>query len=205
MLTQADDIIRFTIKKFEGGFVNHPNDRGGPTKYGITITTYKKFLKRTPTLQDMKNMPIEHAIEIYKKEYWKDIGKLAPELRHITFDMAVHHGYATSVRMLQRVLGVKDDGKIGPITAGRSKSLAPGSVIAMLVERRIALFDRLIKKDPEQKVFEKGWKKRARYFLGIKPLINPTKLPKPSSKPVDLKFEVEDNGIITKIRRYFND
>ena len=205
MLINRDDIIRFTIEKFEGGFVNHPNDRGGPTKYGITIGVYKTYLKRVPTLLDVKNMPIEHAIDIYKTKYWKDIGKLSPGVRHLVFDMAVHHGYTTAVKMLQRVLKVKDDGTIGPITENISNISGDCDVVEELVKRRIALFDRLITKDPTQAKFEKGWKKRANWFLEQRPLIMPKKLPKPLSKPVDLKFKVEDNRAIAKIRRYFND
>ena len=62
------------VLKHEGGFVNHPDDRGGATNWGITQKVYEKFKGRPVTLAEMKNMPKSDAIAIYKAEYWDKVG-----------------------------------------------------------------------------------------------------------------------------------
>ena len=54
-----------TILKHEGGFVNHPNDRGGATNFGVTIREYGEWIGRPATIQDMKNMKKEEARDIF--------------------------------------------------------------------------------------------------------------------------------------------
>ena len=46
----------------EGGYVDHPSDPGGETKYGIA--------KRSHPKEDIKNLTKERAAEIYEKDYW---------------------------------------------------------------------------------------------------------------------------------------
>ena len=55
----------------EGGFVNHPADRGGPTNYGITKKVYEEFVGRPVSIQEIKDMPIGNVVAIYKEKYWE--------------------------------------------------------------------------------------------------------------------------------------
>ncbi len=74
-----EQAVKIILEK-EGGYVNHPKDPGGETKFGIT----KKFYPNV----DIKNLTIEKAAEIYRKEYWGKIqAELMPSyLRLIAFD-----------------------------------------------------------------------------------------------------------------------
>ena len=80
----------------EGGYVNDPKDLGGETKYGITKRFYPDV--------DIKNLTIEQAVEIYKKDYWdkNKVESLPQNLWHIYFDMCVNMGKRTAVKVLQR-------------------------------------------------------------------------------------------------------
>lgn len=67
------------LLKAEGGYQNRASDKRGNknslgqmvgTKYGISAPVYEVYLKRPPTVADMKNLPLETAILIAKKQYW---------------------------------------------------------------------------------------------------------------------------------------
>ena len=58
------------LLKHEGGFVNHPKDPGGMTNLGVTKAVYDKWVGRTSTEQDMRNLTPEDVAPIYKKNYW---------------------------------------------------------------------------------------------------------------------------------------
>ncbi|TWP31153.1 hypothetical protein ETU08_03460 [Apibacter muscae] len=62
----------------EGGYVDHPNDSGGPTNKGITIGTWEAYAKIDlgidPTLENLKKITNEQATKIYRKRYWEPKG-----------------------------------------------------------------------------------------------------------------------------------
>ena len=58
------------IKKWEGGFSNHPQDRGGATNKGVTLTTYRMVYGKDKTVDDLKNMTESQWNYIFKKLYW---------------------------------------------------------------------------------------------------------------------------------------
>lgn len=77
--------LEFTLT-WEGGFVDNPTDPGGVTKYGISQKAY-------PDL-DIRNLTIEQAKEIYKRDYWDRAAcdnYLTP-MDIIMFDTAVNMG-----------------------------------------------------------------------------------------------------------------
>lgn len=76
------------------GYVNHPNDPGGETKYGISKRAH-------PTL-DIKNLTLAEACDIYYKDYWlpRCEGKPMP-LAAVLFDIFVNHSYATAKMLTQ--------------------------------------------------------------------------------------------------------
>ena len=65
------------ILKHEGGYVNHPSDKGGPTNKGITQATWNKFalsdVNKQPTLDNLKQLTDDDATKIYWKRYWEPI------------------------------------------------------------------------------------------------------------------------------------
>jgi lysozyme family protein len=106
-----DDAIDL-ILKLEGGYVNHPADPGGETKYGIS--------KRAHPELDIANLSPDQAREIYRSDYWNPtaarIYDTAPRLAGVVFDAAVNHGNGQAVRLLQKIVQTNADGIIGPMT-----------------------------------------------------------------------------------------
>ncbi len=103
----------------EGGYVNHPNDPGGETKYGIS--------KRSYPGENIKEMTLVRAKDIYQRDYWWKAGcDLVPEcVKFDLFDTAVNAGPGAAIRMLQKALGVVQDGVIGPKTMQAISSMDP--------------------------------------------------------------------------------
>lgn len=94
----------------EGGYVNDHRDPGGETKYGIS--------KRAYPAVDIYNLTLDHAKLIYKRDYWDavDAESIPGVARLMVFDCAVNCGVTTAKKLLQRAVGTKDDGIIGPKT-----------------------------------------------------------------------------------------
>lgn len=99
------------VLKWEGGYVNHPQDPGGETKYGIT--------KRSYPHKDIKNLSLDDAKRIYYRDYWiaNGIHLLPGSVKFPVFDSCVNQGPGFAVKRLQKVLRVSQDGVLGPITA----------------------------------------------------------------------------------------
>ena len=112
-----DEALRELLKS-EGGYTNHPLDPGGPTNFGITIFDYRKYVKPDADANDIKNMKLSEAVTIYKAKYWDALrcDDLPPGLDYSVFDFGVNSGISRSAKYLQRLVGVKDDGVIGPKT-----------------------------------------------------------------------------------------
>lgn len=170
-----DEMIDDILKK-EGGYVNHKADKGGPTNFGITQATYAAFLGRPATADNVRNMSKQTARTIYKQNYFlkPKLDLLTVEVQPIIFDIAVNSGPKKAIKMLQEVLdrlGYKVgviDGIIGNNTAIQSRrayAAMGDGLINQLVNRRLAFYRNIVKKDPSQKVFLAGWENRANSFL----------------------------------------
>lgn len=101
----------------EGGYVNDSHDKGGKTKYGISKTAYPN--------EDIENLTIERAKEIYKRDYWNRCKcDLLPDALSVAlFDFAVNSGVKRAIKYLQTSLGVKADGIIGNQTIGAANRI----------------------------------------------------------------------------------
>ena len=150
-----NEIIK-KVLEHEGGYVNDPKDLGGETKYGITKRFYPDV--------DIKNLTIEQAVEIYKKDYWdkNKVESLPQNLWHIYFDMCVNMGKRTAVKVLQRAAvnkgrKIEVDGGLGPMTIGALKGVELDRVRAF----RVKYYVDLITARPEQEKFYLGWFRRA--------------------------------------------
>ena len=144
------------VLEHEGGYVNDPKDLGGETKYGITKRFYPDI--------DIKNLTIEQAKEIYKKDYWdrNKVESLPQNLWHIYFDMCVNMGKRTAVKVLQRAAvnkgkNIEVDGGLGPMTIGALKGVELDRVRAF----RVKYYVDLITAKPAQEKFYLGWFRRA--------------------------------------------
>ncbi|MGI9510303.1 MAG: glycoside hydrolase family 108 protein [Geminicoccaceae bacterium] len=174
MTRSVNSMINDIIRR-EGGFVDHPADRGGPTRYGITHKTLARYLGRAVTREDVRKMSRELAVEIYRRAYYLEprIDALPTAIRAFLFDSAVNHGPRRAIRFLQEVLNAAGfgplgvDGLAGPKTRRQAKKgaevMGPWLLAALAEERR--MFYRLIvARDPSQRVFLKGWMNRVAEF-----------------------------------------
>ena len=119
----------------EGGYVNRASDRGGPTKYGITIATLRAWRGRAVSASDVKALTREEAADIYRQGYWTQSGgHILPEgLDYAAFDFGVNSGPSRAVRYLQKVVGTKVDGSIGPMTMAAVRDYE-GGVIKLIAD-----------------------------------------------------------------------
>lgn len=164
-----------TIIRHEGGFVNRKEDRGGPTKYGITQAVLSEWLRRPASVEDVKALTEEEAREIYEIRYLTGprIHLLPDPPQTILLDMAVNHGPAAAIKIAQRVVNaagfgpIDVDGVLGPQSreaiAEAQEQMGPYFQNA-IVDERVKLFNAIVRNDPSQAVFLKGWLARAASF-----------------------------------------
>ncbi len=170
----------------EGGYVDDPDDPGGPTKFGVTISTLRRLgLDLTGDGEishaDVRALSRNQAVEIFLQYYFQEprLG-LLPEMLHATvFDMYVNAG-AHAVRILQRLLvqmgfAVTMDGVIGPQTAEACREAAMPDAVALRdaygIARRNYYFQ-LSDRRPASRKYARtrsgekgGWIRRAEEFL----------------------------------------
>ena len=162
------------ILRREGGYCNHPNDRGGPTKFGITLRTLANWRRCGVDADDVRNLSAGEAEQIYLANYFRGPGidRLPERLQPLMFDMSINHGPATAVKLLQQTLcdsgyHCQVDGGIGNETvecARHADQAMGGQLVNRLVDRRVALYRSIAQGDASQRVFLAGWMKRAHEF-----------------------------------------
>lgn len=134
----------------EGGYVHHPKDPGGETKFGISKRAYPD--------ENIKDLSLDRAKQIYRRDYWDKVEaeNLPPEIRFDVFDVAVNSGVGTAVKMLQRAAFAEADGILGPRTRLAIKSMNPLLLFARINGARLAYMADL----PTWPAFGRGWAKR---------------------------------------------
>ena len=104
----AEDVIGpalVEILRREGGYVNHRDDRGGATNWGIT----EAVARAHGWTGTMRNLPRDKALEIYRQQYWISprfdaVADFSPKVAVELFDTGVNMGPGVAVAMLQRSL-----------------------------------------------------------------------------------------------------
>jgi lysozyme family protein len=133
----------------EGEFSDDPKDPGNwtggktgqgtlkGTRYGISAAAYPN--------EDIRNLTLDRAKVIYYLDYWQRIrgNDLAWPLNLALFDAAVQHGPTTAISLLQKAVGAKADGNLGPITLARVRALKPDEAAALLMRQRTRFYSQL--------------------------------------------------------------
>jgi lysozyme family protein len=137
----------------EGGFVDHPDDPGGATKYGITERTARRHGYKG----HMRDLPWSLACEIYRLDYWAPIkaDQLPDHLRFHVFDAAVNSGPGQAIKWLQQAAGFstqQQDGIIGPRTLSAASMISPAKYSAIRLRFMTGL--------STWATFGKGWARR---------------------------------------------
>jgi len=136
MSKTVDQIINDIIQK-EGGWVDHPDDRGGPTNWGITIAVFRE-VRPAATVEQLRALTRAEAFEIYRSKYYTAprfdlIFAVSPRIAAELTDTGVNMGVAVASRFLQRALNLFNDsgriypdltvdGRVGKITANALRS-----------------------------------------------------------------------------------
>jgi lysozyme family protein len=166
-----------TLIEREGDYVNHPADRGGPTRFGVTEQAARAY----GYLGNMRSFPRTTAAAIYRERYWTAVhfDQVAPIYASVAeelFDTGVNMGQAVAAKFLQRALNLLNrraadypdilaDGLIGRMTINslnRYKLRRPGAegeavLLWMVKAFRTGRYAEIAERDPTQEAFEYGW------------------------------------------------
>ena len=185
-----DNVYVYT-RQFEGGYANHPNDRGGETFRGIARKVWPAWAgwdridqaqaivgHSSRALNGYFSRDAEMSLLVenfYRENFWRPVERLLlpDRLAEKIFDIAVNCGFGAAVKMLQRAINdlepvrkLEVDGKFGPASRTALEEIwsrfgGGREIMAALCRQQEVHYQRIIRKDPSQKVFEKGWLKRA--------------------------------------------
>jgi lysozyme family protein len=164
---QVIDVIGDIIRR-EGGFVDNPADKGGPTFNGVTLKTFSAWLGHQATIEELKHISENDVRSIYTNEFLVAPGFMLihdERLRSLVLDCSVNHGPQNAVKLLQRALGVKDDGEFGSVTKQALLSANFGQLYLRLCAERVRFYGHIVHQNPSQTVFIEGWLNRAASFI----------------------------------------
>ena len=157
-----DDALKFVLKQ-EGGYSNHPADKGGATNKGIIQSEYNRYRRdKNLSVRSVKDIEDKEVNEIYETQYWDKIRAqyIKAPLGLVLFDTAVNFGVAGCIRRLQKALNV-------PVTGAWTQSISDvihtcdaGKVALDICKMRMEWRNYISQHDPSQKVFLKGWLNR---------------------------------------------
>jgi lysozyme family protein len=161
----------------EGGFVNHPDDKGGPTCFGIT----EAVARAHGYAGAMRSLPRHEAAAIYRRLYWlrprfDQVAKRSERIAAELFDTGVNMSPAVATTFLRRALtalnrNAKDyadltsDGRVGPLTlhaldaylATRGKKAGETVLMRTLEALQGERYLRLAERRPANEAFLYGW------------------------------------------------
>ncbi|MFI3318476.1 MAG: glycosyl hydrolase 108 family protein [Rikenellaceae bacterium] len=157
-------ITRYALfnRSWEGGYVDHPADRGGATNKGVTLATLAHYRGESVTREQLRQLGDEEAAAILKSLYWDrcradEIGD--ESVASIIVDWCFCSG-AWGIKRVQRVLSVAEDGIVGAESLAAINGAAPRELFEALKIAREAHFRSIVAADPAQGVFLRGWLRR---------------------------------------------
>ena len=156
------------ILKWEGGFVNDPQDLGGATNMGVTISTWKqvgydKDCDGDIDVNDLHLLTRDDVVNrVLKPHYW-DRWRAdeieSQSIANIVVDWVWGSG-KPGITRVQKLLGVKQDGIVGPKTLAAINSCSPLPLFGMIKAERKRYIDEICRKRPANNKFKKGWLNR---------------------------------------------
>lgn len=164
------------VLSVEGGFVNHKFDRGGATKYGVTRATLEAFRRRETTADDVRELTIEEASEVYRVLFWEHYGIDRindPRIALAVFDQIVNRRASEVIRGLQVNLNTAfgcsllPDGVLGPKTIEAVNRVRAERLIVEIAITAQAAYHDLAERVPNQSAFLGGWLARTWKLLRL--------------------------------------
>ena len=157
------DFSHYAIKLWdmEGGYVNHPKDKGGRTNRGVTEEVFLKYFPE----EDIKELTFCQFWEISKRYWdrWKADEIENQSIAELLVDFTYHSG-SYGITIPQRVLMVKQDGIVGEKTLKALNSVDKEWFFQEVKHQREEFLRRIVRKNPDQRVFLDGWMNRVAKF-----------------------------------------
>lgn len=157
-----------TVLAHEAGYVNNPDDAGGPTNFGITIKSLSAFRGRPCTADDIVALTREEAEDIYHHAYWDPLQLdwfTSTGLMIAVFDQAVVRGIGAVIRDLQNLAGVHSDGVMGAETLAAIRRMDAGKLLVSFLAAQQIHYAQLCVSKPSQLTFLVGWLARTHSLL----------------------------------------
>ena len=162
------------ILRYEGGFVNDPEDKGGATNMGVTLATwrqvgYDKDGDGDIDADDIKLLSANDAVSVLKLNYW-DRWKADQINNQSIAEILVDWVWGSGkwgIVIPQRILKVPDDGIVGPATLYAVNSANQRGLHSAIFQARGRFILDMVKNHPEQKKFLEGWMNRLNKFKFI--------------------------------------
>lgn len=156
------DVVFDRVIGHEGGFQKDPKDRGNwtsgkcgvgelkGTKFGLAAMTYPHL--------DIEKITQAQAKAIYFEEWWVALKMDAypSALAYQMFDASINHGSGRAIQFVQRAVGVKDDGILGPKTMKTINAMDINDVLMLFIAERLQYFTEVKTWD----TYGKGWARR---------------------------------------------
>ena len=154
------------LKRWEGGFANHPADPGGATMCGVTLATFRAWYGQDKTAEDLRRMTETQWRHIMKTGFWdKCWGDQITNqsVAEIIVDWCVNSGTGM-IRKVQEIVGTKVDGIVGPKTVAQINAARPQILHYKLKAARAAWYAQLVENRPSNIAFYDGWFNRLADF-----------------------------------------
>lgn len=157
------------VLKNEGGYSHNDHDMGGATNHGISLRFYKKNIKVDATAEDIKNLTLNQAADIYEKYFW-DRNRYAEinnqQTANKMLDLAVNVGPATANAFIQNAVNntnnkehLKVDGQIGIITLKAINAVYDAVLYGSLINEAHHYYHEIAKRGNNH-IFLRGWLSR---------------------------------------------
>jgi lysozyme family protein len=150
------------ILRWEGGFVDDPDDHGGRTNKGVTQSVYDAWrVGQGLPRRDVRQIPDREVAAVYYERYWltAKCGALRRKLDLAAFDTAVNMGPNRAIRVLQEATGCNPDGVFGDITKAACDSCDLDAAMIRYCDVREGVY-RTLANRPGQNKFLTGWLNR---------------------------------------------
>lgn len=165
------------VRRFEGGYVNDPDDTGGETYAGVARASHPSWAgwkiidryKTTPHTAAQLTQLFDNNPELqkliasfYRQHYWDTILGDRIEIQLVAdniMDFAVNSGVDRAIKYAQAVVGTTQDGQMGPMTVGAINKLGK-TFITFYKMARINFLNQIVLKSPVKKKYFFGWVNR---------------------------------------------
>lgn len=170
---EAFDRTMRAVFRFEGGLSADKDDRGNKggnvTNLGVTQTAYNRYRDRHDLpRQSTRELTKAEARQLYLEDYWNRAScpELPSYVATVHMDTAVNMGVGRANRILQKCLGVPQDGKIGPQTLSALYAADEVGVLKDYFAERARLY-RVFSETGNNKKYLKGWLNRLEHLKEV--------------------------------------